>query len=132
SRRPPRPGLFPYTTLFRSQRPAPGPLRHALELVTSGEPLVVFPEGTIFCYRPGEVHPLKRGAAWSALRAQRQLPVVPVQVVPIRLCYSDRFLRFRSRIEVIVGEPIAVAKYRSLPPKEEVRMLTSDIQESLG
>ena len=47
--------------------PVPGPLRHGIDLVTAGERLVVFPEGTIFYYRPGEVHPIKPGAAWLAL-----------------------------------------------------------------
>ncbi|MFI5458504.1 MAG: lysophospholipid acyltransferase family protein [Isosphaerales bacterium] len=121
-------GAFPINTEW----PVPGPLRHALDLVTAGLPLVVFPEGTIFYYRPGEVHPLKLGAAWLALAAQRRLAGRPVRIVPIRLNYSDRFLRFRSRIEIVVEEPIAVAPYLSIPNKEGTRMLTSDLQKSLG
>jgi 1-acyl-sn-glycerol-3-phosphate acyltransferase len=117
---------------IKTEWPVPGPLRHAIDLVTDGEPLVVFPEGTIFYYRPGEVHPLKRGAAWLALAAQRRLASRPVRIVPIRLNYSDRFLRFRSRIEIVVEEPIAVAPYLSVPNKEGTRMLTSDLQKSLG
>jgi len=121
-------GAFPIKTDW----PVPGPLRHARDLVIAGEPLVVFPEGTIFYYQPGEVHPLKRGAAWLALCAQRQSPDHSVRVVPIRLNYGDRFLRFRSRIEVIVEEPISAVPYLSLPPKEGTRMLTSDLEKSLG
>ena len=52
--------------------------------------------------------------------------------MPIRLNYSHRFLKFRSRIEVVVQEPIAVAPYVSHPGKEGVRMLTSQLQQSLG
>jgi fatty acid desaturase/1-acyl-sn-glycerol-3-phosphate acyltransferase len=121
-------GAFP----FNKDWPVPGPLRHALDLVTVGEPLVVFPEGTIFYYRPGEIHPLKPGAAWLALGAQRRSPGAAVHIVPIRLNYGDRFLRFRSRIEVVVEHPIVVGPYLSLPRKEGVRMLTSRLQESLG
>jgi len=121
-------GAFPINT----DRPVPGPLRHARDLVIAGEPLVVFPEGTIFYYKPDEIHPLKRGAAWLALCAQRQLPNHSVRVVPIRLNYGDRFLRFRSRIEVVVGEPISAVPYLPLPPKEGTRMLTSELQKSLG
>ena len=117
---------------IKTSWPVPGPLRHSIELVLAGKRLVIFPEGTIFYYRPGEVHPIKPGAAWLALRAQRQAPAVPVHIVPIRLNYGDRFLRFRSRIEVIVQEPIAVAPYVSRPRREGVRMLTSELQKSLG
>ncbi len=121
-------GAFPINTT----RPLPGPIRHARDLVIAGEPLVVFPEGTIFYYQPGEIHPLKRGAAWLALCAQRQLPDQTVHVVPIRLNYGERFLRFRSRIEVVVREPISAVPYLALPPREGTRMLTSDLQKSLG
>jgi 1-acyl-sn-glycerol-3-phosphate acyltransferase len=119
-------GAFPVNT----DAPAPGPIRHALDLVTAGEPLVVFPEGTIFYYRPNEVHPLKRGAAWIGLAVQDRCLGVPVQIVPIRLNYGDRFLRFRSRIEVVVQEPLAVAPYLSYPRREGSLMLTSDLQKS--
>jgi len=121
-------GAFPINT----DRVVPGPIRHALELVVAGEPLVVFPEGTIFYYQPDEIHPLMRGAAWLALRAQRQLPDHVVRVVPIRLNYGERYLRFRSRIEVVVGEPISAIPYLALPPKEGTLMLTSELQKALG
>ena len=121
-------GAFPINTAA----PRPGPLRHARELVVAGEPLVVFPEGTIFYYRPGEVHPLKPGAAWLALGASEQLGEVPLRIIPIRLYYSHRFLRFRSRIEVMVGNPITVSPYLSYSRKEAIRMITSHLQTSLG
>jgi fatty acid desaturase/1-acyl-sn-glycerol-3-phosphate acyltransferase len=121
-------GAFPINT----ERPAPGPLRHARDLVMAGKPLVIFPEGTIFYYPPGEIHPLKRGAAWLALWAQRLVPDLPVRIVPIRLNYGELFLRFRSRIEVVVEEPIAASPYLAFPPREGIRMLTSELQNALG
>jgi fatty acid desaturase/1-acyl-sn-glycerol-3-phosphate acyltransferase len=121
-------GAFPINTSV----PTPGPIRHALDLVAAGVPLVVFPEGTIFYSRPGEVHPLRRGAAWLGLKAQDRCPGTPVWIVPIRLNYGDRFLRFRSRIEIVVQEPITVSPYLSYPRKEGTRMLTADLQKSLG
>ena len=74
---------------------------------------------------PGEVHPLKPGAAWLALPGRRWAPEPAPLVVPIRLNYGDRRLRFRSRIEVVVGEPIDPGDYRHLPRKDAIRAMTS-------
>ena len=121
-------GAFPVNV----DRPGPGAMRHCRELIRAGLPLVVFPEGTIYYYGPGEVHPLKPGAAWLALPGRRWAPDPPPLVVPIRLVYGDRRLRFRSRIEVVVGEPIDPADYRHLPRKDAIRAMTSDLQSRLG
>ena len=121
-------GAFPVNV----DRPGPGAIRHCRDLIRAGRTLVVFPEGTIYYYGPGEVHPLKPGAAWLALPGRRWAPEPPPLVVPIRLVYGDRRLRFRSRIEVVVGEPIDPADYRHLPRKDAIRAMTSDLQSRLG
>jgi fatty acid desaturase/1-acyl-sn-glycerol-3-phosphate acyltransferase len=121
-------GAFPVNV----DRPGPGAMRHCRDLIGAGRPLVVFPEGTIYYYGPGEVHPLKPGAAWLALPGRRRAPGPPPRIVPIRLIYGDRRLRFRSRIEVAVGEPIDPADYRHLPRKDAIRAMTSDLQGRLG
>ncbi len=122
-------GAFP----INRDSPTPGPLRHAVNLVVAaGEPLVVYPEGTIRRDRPEQVHPLKRGAAWIALAAQARCPDVAVSLVPIWLDYEGRRARFRGRIEVVVGQPILVAPYLSYPRKEGTLMLTAKLRDSLG
>jgi 1-acyl-sn-glycerol-3-phosphate acyltransferase len=121
-------GAFPVDT----ERPSPSVMRHCRELIEAGHALVIFPEATIYYYAPGEVHPLKAGAAWLALDAQRRDPGIPLSVVPIRLVYSDRRLKFRSRIDVDVREPIALTAYLGMPTKEAMRHLTADMQRALG
>lgn len=111
---------------------APSVMRHCRELLDAGEILVIFPEGTIYYYPPHQVHPLKAGAAWLALDCQRRTHDMPLSIVPIRLVYSDRYLKFRSKIEVDVREPIPLVPYMELSPKDGVRQLTADIQAALG
>jgi len=113
-------------------RPSHQAMRHCRELVAAGEPLVVFPEGTIYYYKPHEVHPIKRGVAWLALPGRESRSGGSPVVVPIRLVYGDRKLRFGSRIEVIVGEPISPEAYRELDAKQAQSALTADLQGRLG
>jgi 1-acyl-sn-glycerol-3-phosphate acyltransferase len=121
-------GAFPVDT----EHPSPSVLRHCRELMAAGQALVIFPEATIYYYPPNHVHPLKSGAAWLALDCQRRDPAAPLTVVPIRLVYSDRYLKFRSRIVVDVREPIALTPYLNTPTKEAIRLLTAEIERALG
>ena len=121
-------GAFPINT----RRPTPGALKHCGELLISGEALVIFPEGDIFRLPPGEVHPLKPGAAWIALQVQEALGETPLTIVPIRLGYSERFLGYHSRAEVDVLPPIRVADYLDRPRKAAINALTADLQRALG
>ncbi|WP_158633544.1 lysophospholipid acyltransferase family protein [Tautonia sociabilis] len=121
-------GAFPINTA----RPTPGALKHCREILQSGQALVIFPEGNIFRLAPGEVHPLKPGTAWLSLLVQNDLGEEPLTIVPIRLTYSDRFLRYRSRAEVEILPPIRVADYAELPRKEAIAALTADLQRALG
>ncbi|WP_287128004.1 1-acyl-sn-glycerol-3-phosphate acyltransferase [Candidatus Cyanaurora vandensis] len=121
-------GAFPINT----QRPNASAVRHCQELVLAQQVLVIFPEGNLYYYAPDEVHPLKPGAAWLALSCQKEAPELDLPVIPVRYVYSDRVLRFRSRIEVYVQAPLKVRDYLSLAPKEGIRQLTADIQRALG
>lgn len=121
-------GAFPINT----QRPSPGVIRTCNELIARGDALVIFPEGNLFYFKPGEVHPLKQGVAWLALNAQKSLDDVEIPIIPVRLVYSDRRLRARSRAKILVGEPISVTNFASLPLKEGISALTSALQEILG
>jgi cytidylate kinase len=78
-------------------------LRRSIEVVESGEPLVLFPEGT---RQSGPlVHELYEGAAYVAMRTG-------VPIVPVGIGGSERAMPKGSkllrpvRIAIIVGEPI--------------------------
>jgi 1-acyl-sn-glycerol-3-phosphate acyltransferase len=121
-------GSFPINV----KRPGPSTIRSCSELISLGEALVIFPEGDLFYYGPGEVHPLKPGAAWLALAYQRGFHDVNLRIIPVRLVYGDRILRAGSRVKILVGEPISVADYAALPSKEGMFALTSALRSVLG
>ena len=123
-----RMGAFPIDV----RRPGPSVIRCCREMIDLGEALVIFPEGNLFYYAPGEVHPLKPGVAWLALGCQKGSKLPDLPIVPVRLVYGDRKLRPGSRATIRVGTPISVADYADLPMKEGVRELTSALQEALG
>lgn len=121
-------GAFPINT----NRPTPGALKHCREILESGQSLVIFPEGDIYRLPPGEIHPLKPGAAWISLLVQEKLGANRLTIVPIRLNYSDRLLKFGSTANIEVRPPIQVSDYLTLPRKEAIAALTADLQQALG
>lgn len=121
-------GAFPINT----NRPTPGALKHCREILQSGQALVIFPEGDIYRLPPGEVHPVKPGAAWISLNVQRNLGDEPLAIVPIRLIFSDRLLRFGSTADVEILPSIQVKDFVGLPRKEAIAALTSELQQALG
>ena len=123
-----RMGAFPINT----QRPSPSVIRTCKELIALGEALVIFPEGNLFYYGPGEVHPLKPGIAWLALNFQKDLSHENLVIIPVRLVYGQRRLRLGSRAKILVGEPISVSDYAGLGLKEGMFALTSALQNALG
>jgi 1-acyl-sn-glycerol-3-phosphate acyltransferase len=121
-------GAFPINT----RRPTPGALKHCAEILKAGEALVIFPEGDIFRLPPGQVHPIKPGTAWLALQVQKELGETPLEIVPVRLGFGMRFVRFRCPVSVDVREPIRVASYAGLPRDQAIAALTADLQRELG
>ncbi|CAN5845980.1 lysophospholipid acyltransferase family protein [soil metagenome] len=121
-------GAFPVNT----RRPTAGVMRHCRELLLAGEPLVIFPEGTLFYDPPDHIHPIKPGVSWLALDCQRRLPDVKLRILPIRLNYGDRKLRFRSRVDVVVKEPIVVSEYLDQPREQAIAALSADMERALG
>src|SRR5262245_37038199 len=78
-------------------------LQTCLELLRGGRELFIFPEGTSSL---GPQHlPLKSGAAWLLLE-HLQSGGPPIQVIPLGIHYECPWA-FRSRVEVVVGEPIS-------------------------
>lgn len=78
-------------------------LRLSQDLLASGEPLVIYPEGTRFS--GPEVQPLQNGAAFLACRAQ--VPIVPVGLGGTERAWpkGGRFIR-PSKVCLVVGEPL--------------------------
>ncbi|MBX6351233.1 MAG: 1-acyl-sn-glycerol-3-phosphate acyltransferase [Clostridia bacterium] len=108
-------GAFPVT---RGQ-PDRAAIRTALELLRSGWPVVVFPEGTRASRAPdGRPGPARRGVAYLALLSGA--PVVPVA---IRGEY-----RFRGRVVVSVGEPFHVAAAEAAAP-DRIRERTAELAD---
>jgi 1-acyl-sn-glycerol-3-phosphate acyltransferase len=97
-----------------------------------GEALALFPEGT--SHSDPQLRPLKTGAARIALSAEAEHDgKLGVTVVPVGLDY-ERKARFRSRVLLVVGEPIAIAPqlpaYRQ-DERQTVDQLTDEIRQRL-
>ena len=94
-----------------------GALERAGTVLDSGEPVGIFPEGTV------------RGGTWTRGAARLALahgvPLVPVRIVGSGLALSRRRVGL-PRIRVVVGEPIAVERAR--PTVVAARALTDELQ----
>ena len=102
-------------------------LHRSIEIIESGEPLVLFPEGT---RQTGPiVHDLFEGAAYVALRTG--VPIVPVGIGGSERAMPKGARGLRpGRIAIVVGEPVP-------PPasgrgsRRAVREVTAVLQEKL-
>ncbi len=114
------------------------PFREQLEKSTknihSGNPLIVFPEGTRTV--PGKLMDFKKGAARFALHAK--CDVLPIYIggnEKIGIRKHDAFLsthpteRYHYRIKVL--NPIPVRKFEEFPPSAAVIYLTEEMRETL-
>jgi glycerol-3-phosphate O-acyltransferase/dihydroxyacetone phosphate acyltransferase len=97
-----------------------------------GAALALFPEGV--SHSDPQLRPLKTGAARIALSAAaEQAGALEVTVVPVGL-YYERKARFRSRVLLSVGEPLAVAALLPAYRRDEratVDQLTDEIRARL-
>jgi 1-acyl-sn-glycerol-3-phosphate acyltransferase len=105
-------------------------LRQCTQLLADGGELIVFPEGTSSL---GPRHlPFKSGTVRIALNALAQ--GVPLRIVPLGIHY-ERAWAFRSKVEVIVGEPVSTELPAGLSElgrlKEMKRRMTTAL-ESVG
>ena len=120
-----RMGGFPVNT----DRPAIASLRHGVDLLESGETLVIFPEGNIF--RETHVQALKPGLARLAIQAENSRTNLGIQVVPISICYSNSLVPWRSCVRVSIGVPIHVSNYCQGSHKQNAKRLTVDLQTAM-
>jgi 1-acyl-sn-glycerol-3-phosphate acyltransferase len=105
-------------------------LRESIDMLRSGEILLVFPEGTR--HSGPKIEPLQPGAAYLALRAG-------VPIVPVGIAGSEDILRTRAshvprfgRVTIAIGEPIVVPpRDGGVVPRAEVDALTARLHEIL-
>jgi cytidylate kinase len=118
-------GGFPVRRNTLAEREA---LRRCVKLLQSGEPLVIFPEGT---RRSGpELGPLEKGAAYLSLRTGA--PVVPVGIGGSERAIPRGSLRpRRARISLLVGAPLAPERTGPRIPRAEVDRLTERLAHAL-
>jgi hypothetical protein len=97
--------------------------------LADGEALALFPEGV--SHSDPQMRPLKTGAARITLSAVENAPAL--QVLPVGLFYERKVL-FRSRVLLVVGEPLPIAPllpaYRA-DERAAVEALTDDIRARL-
>lgn len=107
-----------------------GPLRDSLRILDTGEPLVVYPEGTR--QRGPKIAPLQAGAAYLATKAK--VPIVPVGIAGAEETFRSRrgLLPGFDRIVVVVGEPIpAPVREGSVVKRSAVDDLSDVLRERL-
>jgi 1-acyl-sn-glycerol-3-phosphate acyltransferase len=121
-------GAFPVNT----RRPSASTLKACAHVLLGRDVLVIFPEGSIFYYPPDQVHPLKPGTAWLALKVQEQMPDTSIVIVPVRIRYSQLKPKFRSGVELAIQPPIRVNDFHDRPEKEAIRDLTRAIESGMG
>jgi 1-acyl-sn-glycerol-3-phosphate acyltransferase len=98
-------------------------LNQTLEIVQSGEPVVMFPEGTRRTGPTIDAEHMKEGVAYVASRAQ--LPIVPVGIGGSERVMPPKAKYIRpSKMALIVGEPIPPA-----PLKESGRVSRSAVRD---
>jgi 1-acyl-sn-glycerol-3-phosphate acyltransferase len=120
-----RMGGFPVNT----DRPAIASLRHGVDLLESGEALVIFPEGNIF--RETHVQALKPGLARLAVQAETSCTNLGIQVVPISIYYNNALVPWRSCVQVRIGTPLHVPDYCQGSHKQNAKRLTADLQTAM-
>jgi 1-acyl-sn-glycerol-3-phosphate acyltransferase len=102
-------------------------LKQCLEGLRAGGQLCVFPEGTSSL---GPRHlPFKSGAAWLIMD-YLGTHGPPLQVVPVGIHYECPWA-FRAKVEVAVGEPIALGLPEGLSAGEKLKTLKLRIQAGL-
>jgi len=104
-------------------------LKRCIAIVQSGEPLVMFPEGTRH-YGP-EVQPLFDGAAYIALKTG--VPIVPAAIAGTEdvMRSGSKAIRFK-KCRMVIGKPIAAdVPGGGRASREQIGDLTLQLQNEL-
>lgn len=106
-----------------------GTLETAANALLSGRAITIFPEGK--SHSDPQLSDLKTGCARIALRVARG--GTALRIIPVGLTYAQKH-RFRSRVQVQVGEPLLVETASSLSAEGEgewVRTLTERVGQAM-
>ena len=101
----------------------------AVTALNDGSSVGIFPEGSLSVR--GELSKLRSGIARIALRAENDIPIVPVAIAP-----KDK--RFgRSVMSVTFGEPIDITGYdkpprKFLPELAKAKLITDNLEAELA
>lgn len=106
-------------------------LSRAHELLTSGQLVGIFPEGTRQSARDGRLGEASEGVAFIALRAG--VPVVPVGIAGTEkaLPRGARVPRF-PRVTIVFGEPVQPEWFGEGSRKERVDRMTHAVMERIA
>ncbi|ACZ41604.1 phospholipid/glycerol acyltransferase [Thermobaculum terrenum ATCC BAA-798] len=85
-------------------------LREAEEVLASGRPFGIFPEGTRS--RTGKLQPGLPGVGMLAIRSK--VPVVPIAFIGTNQVFKGRKFHPRTRIKMIIGKPISPEEIQQL------------------
>jgi 1-acyl-sn-glycerol-3-phosphate acyltransferase len=91
------------------RRPTIASLRYGIDLLLSGEMLVIYPEGGI--RRDDRVHGLKPGLGRLAVQAEAARPGLGAQVLPVDIYYGETYPSRGCPVHIHIGTPLAVAPY---------------------
>lgn len=107
-----------------------GGLKEALRRLKSGEPMVLFPEGTRS--PTGEIQPFLPG--FTALAIRGKVPVVPAAIDGAFDAWPKgrSFPIFGHKIRVMYGEPISVNEVKALGDRELVAETERRVRECLA
>jgi 1-acyl-sn-glycerol-3-phosphate acyltransferase len=124
-------GGFPVDT----QRPDFASLNYSVELLRSGEMVVIFPEGAPGeegeVFRDNKIHPLKRGLALIALETELKQPDCKTKILPISLKYSEPYPSWGTDVAIKIGSPINVADYQTNSLRKSSQRLTGHLEAAL-
>lgn len=104
-------------------------LKRCIAILNSGEPLVLFPEGTRH-YGP-EVQPLFDGAAYVALKTG--VPIIPAAIAGTEdvMRSGSKAIRFK-KCRMVIGKPIAAeVPGGGRASREQISELTVKLQQEL-
>ena len=103
-----------------------------IETLEHKVPFCIFPEGQHQAKHSAQ--PLSKGIFRIAMQAQELMPDMPLYIVPVGLQYGN-FFRFRSTINVKIGDPINVGEFLAdnseYTPQEQMNKMRNVLAEKM-
>ena len=107
-------------------------IEKSVDVLRDKVPFCIFPEGQHQAKHSAQ--PLSKGIFRIAFQAQELMPDMPLYIVPVGLQYGN-FFRFRSTINVNVGDPINVkefiANHSQFTPQEQMNKIKDVLAERM-